>query len=216
MFTGIIVELGTVDAIEKTADGARLSIHCPKIIKDASIGDSIAVNGICLTISEKRRDTLYFDISRQSLNITTAHLWKIGDKVNLEPALRIGDKMGGHFVTGHVEDTGKIISKTPYGNAQKIFIEASEGILNYTVEKGSISVDGISLTVVDVNTNSFSVVIIPHTYKMTTLGYKNIGEPVNLEPDMLAKYIYSFVNKFLLKDNKDKSLMITLQKSGYL
>lgn len=216
MFTGIIVELGTIQSIQNSQSGARLSISCPNIAKDTSIGDSIAVNGICLTVTTKHKDLLDFDISRQSLNVTTAGLWQVRDKVNLEPALRIGDKIGGHFVSGHVEDIGKIADKIPFGNAQKIIIEAPESILIYAVNKGSIAIDGISLTIVDVDKETFSVVIIPHTFKMTTLGFKDVGHKVNLEPDMLAKYVFHFLHKNTEKINNDSKLLETLQRSGYM
>ncbi|MCX8069358.1 MAG: riboflavin synthase [Thermodesulfovibrionales bacterium] len=216
MFTGIITELGIIQSISNTHSGAKLTISCPSTAKDASIGDSIAVNGMCLTVTTNDKDRLEFDISRQSLNVTTAGYWKVGDKVNLEPALRIGDKIGGHLVSGHVEDIGKILSKMPYGNAQKITIQSPRSILNYAIPKGSIAIDGISLTIVDVDKETFSVVIIPHTLKMTTLGFKGVGEMVNLEPDMLAKYVFHFINKITDNTHKDTVFLEVLKKSGYL
>ena len=211
MFTGLIAELGEVVSLEGKTESAKLSAKCRETAKDASLGDSISVNGVCLTVVSIGGDILSFDVSYETLRSTNLGALKRGDRVNLESSLQPNSKMGGHFVTGHVEGVGKIKSKTPAGNAVRIEIEAPKDVLKYLVEKGSVAVDGISLTVVDVLKDAFTVVIIPHTAKMTTIGLKNTGESVNLEPDILAKY----VAKFLQKDG-DSSLLSALNKSGFI
>lgn len=221
MFTGLIVELGEVAAVEKGTDRARLSINCKEVIKDADIGDSIAVNGVCLTASELRTPyELFFDVSYETLRSTNLGNLRRGDKVNLEPSLKPNSKLGGHFVTGHVEDVGKIKNKTTVGNAVKIEIEAPGSVLKFLIEKGSVAVDGISLTVVDVLKDSFSVVIIPHTAGMTTIGFKNIGDTVNLEPDILGKYVAKFLQSAVgdrqSAEKKDSDLLSALKKSGFI
>lgn len=217
MFTGLIIELGEVVSLDKKTEGARLSIKAPEIIKDAAEGDSIAINGVCLTVTEMRMSgsEISFDISYETMQKTNLGELKRGDKVNLEPSLKPYSKLGGHFVTGHVECVGKISAKTQIGNALKIEIDAPEEILRYLVERGSVAVDGISLTVVNVSKDSFSVVIIPHTSKMTTIGFKKIGDTVNLEPDILAKYVDRFLRN-QKQDNSEESLMATLKRSGFI
>ncbi|TAN43440.1 MAG: riboflavin synthase [Nitrospirae bacterium] len=212
MFTGLIEELGEVASIKQSADGARLSVKCGGLHKDAAIGDSIATNGICLTVVAIKDRIMSFDASSETLKSTNLGGLKTGDKVNLEASLKPTSKMGGHFVTGHIDGVGKIRSKSQTGNAIKIEIESPQGVLKYLVDKGSVAVDGISLTVVDVLKDSFTIVIIPHTAKMTTIGFKNTGDTVNLEPDILAKY----VAKFLKTDGGDQSLMSALKKSGFV
>lgn len=218
MFTGIIIELGEVSSLLKKGQGAQLSVKSREVIKDARIGDSISVNGVCLTVTNINiaSSELFFDVSFETLKNTNLGELKKGDNVNLEPSLTPLSKIGGHFVTGHVEGTGRIKAKKEIGNAIKIEIEATESILNFLVEKGSVAVDGISLTVVEVLNNAFSVVIIPHTAKMTTIGIKGIGEMVNLEPDILGKYVARLLNKTEMPENKDKGIMTLLQKSGFL
>jgi riboflavin synthase len=219
MFTGLIIELGEVVSLEKKTESARLFIKASDVIKDAAIGDSIAINGVCLTVVNIEKNTLSFDVSHETLKNTNLGNLKRGHRVNLEPSLRPNSKLGGHFVTGHVEDTGKIRSKTPLGNALRIEIETSDNVLKYLVKKGSVAVDGISLTVVDVLKDAFSVVIIPHTAKMTTIGFKNIGDTVNLEPDILGKYVARFLESSQLSavsSQKDKELLSALKKSGFI
>lgn len=213
MFTGLIIELGEVVSLEKKAESARLSIRGKEIIKDASLGDSIAINGICLTVISTDKNTLSFDVSYETLKSTNLGNLKRGDRINLEPSLKPSSKMGGHFVTGHAEGIGIIRAKTPVGNAIKIEIEAPENILMYLIDKGSIAVDGISLTVVDVLKDAFSIVIIPHTARLTTIGFKRVGDTVNLEPDILGKYVINFLQK---NKNTDASLISALKKSGYI
>lgn len=220
MFTGLIIELGEIVSLEKKTESARLSLRANEVVKDAALGDSIAINGVCLTAVNIEKDILYFDVSFETLRSTNLGNLKRGDRVNLEPSLRPNSKIGGHFVTGHVEDIGKIRSKTPLGNAVRIEIETQDNVLRYLVEKGSVAVDGISLTVVDVLKDAFSVVIIPHTAKLTTIGFKNVGDTVNLEPDILGKYVAKFLagsqQSAVSSQNKDKELLSALKQSGFI
>lgn len=213
MFTGLIMESGEVVSLDKRPDSARLSVKGREVVKDAALGDSIAINGVCLTVVSIDGETLAFDVSYETLKSTNLGNLKRGDRVNLEPSLRPNSKMGGHFVTGHVEDIGKIRSKTPAGNALRIEISSPDTVLKYLVGKGSVAVDGISLTVVDVLKDAFSIVIIPHTAKMTTIGFKNVGDTVNLEPDILGKYVAKFLR---IDQDKDSSLMSALKQSGFI
>lgn len=222
MFTGLIIELGEVVFLEKKTESARLSIKASEVVKDAALGDSIAVNGVCLTAVNIEKDVLYFDVSFETLRSTNLGNLKRGDRVNLEPSLRPNSKLGGHFVTGHAEDVGKIRSKTPMGNAVRIEVETPANVLRYLVEKGSVAVDGISLTVVDVLKDAFSVVIIPHTAKLTTIGFKNVGDTVNLEPDILGKYVAKFLESSWLMAHGSKTktqnseLLSALKRSGFI
>jgi riboflavin synthase len=224
MFTGLIIELGEVAALDKKGSSARLSIKGKEIIKDAAIGDSIAINGVCLTVTKllTHNSELSFDVSFETLKNTNLGNLKIGDRVNLEPSLKLNSKLGGHFVTGHVDGVGRIRTKTVSDNAVRIEIDAPNNVLKYLVEKGSIAVDGISLTIVDVLKDAFSVVIIPHTAKLTTVGFKNAGDTVNLEPDMLAKYVERFLTGSWLMahgsqtKNQDSELLSALKKSGFI
>ncbi|WP_333653357.1 riboflavin synthase [Dissulfurispira sp.] len=221
MFTGLIIELGEVVSLEKKTESARLSIKASEVVKDAAPGDSIAINGVCLTVVNMEKDILSFDVSYETLKNTNLGNLKRGGRVNLEPSLRPNSKLGGHFVVGHVEDIGKIRSKTPLGNALRIEIEAPDNVLRYLVEKGSVAVDGISLTVVDVLKDAFSVVIIPHTAKLTTIGFKNVGDTVNLEPDILGKYVAKFLSESRIKSQEsgakeNPELLSALKKSGFI
>ncbi len=211
MFTGLIIELGEVVSLEQKAENARLTLKCNKIAADAEVGDSICVNGACLTAVEIKGNIISFDVSFETLKATNLGGLKKFSKVNLEPSLRANAKLGGHFVTGHVDGAGRIRSKRMSGNVWKIEIEAPPEIIKYLVEKGSAAIDGISLTVVDVFKDSFTVVIIPHTAQMTTIGFKNQGETVNLEADILGKYVAKFLNI-----NSDASLVSALKKSGFM
>lgn len=219
MFTGLIMELGELISLDARNDSARLCLKCAEVGRDAALGDSIAVNGVCLTVVDNAGGALCFDVSFETLKNTCLGGLRRGDRVNLEPSLRPDSKLGGHFVTGHVEAAGKILSRSNVGNAVKILISAPESVLRFLVPKGSVAVDGISLTVVDVLKDAFSVVIIPHTSKLTTIGFKQTGEIVNLEPDILAKYVARFLSGSAAKDkqeNGDEGLMSALKNSGFI
>lgn len=216
MFTGIIIELGRIYEIHKLAHGARLKVISKKIINETNLGDSVSVNGVCLTVSEmdKTKGILFFDVSHETLLKTTLGELKKDDFVNLEPSLTLNTRLGGHLVSGHVEATGKIKRIEKIGTGSKIEIDAPEEILKYCIKKGSIAVDGISLTIVDLLPNSFTVVIIPHTAKMTTIGIKKVGDRVNLEPDIIAKYVEKFVKNF--GSVKEEHLIEKLKDYGFI
>lgn len=215
MFTGLILEMGEITSIRKRSGGAILSLRANEVASAAKIGDSISVNGVCLTVTELRtpNSELFFDLSDETLKSTNLGSLKTGDRINLEPSLRPDSKIGGHFVTGHVDAVGKIRSKANIGEMLKIHIEMPQKVINFLVEKGSVAVDGISLTVVDVMKDGFTVVIIPYTAKVTTLGFKGVGDTVNIEVDILCKYVAKFLGK---DEKKDPGLMKTLMEGGYV
>ncbi len=212
MFTGIIVEMGDAVAVERKGSIAQLLLNSKEVIKDAKIGDSVSVNGTCLTIVEIIGTAMKFDLSDETMRSTNLGSLKPGDSVNLEPSLRPDSRLGGHFVSGHVDDIGRIKSKVKMGDAFKVEIEASERILHFLVEKGSVAVDGISLTVVDILKGSFTVVIIPHTSRLTTMGFKGPGDTVNIEVDLIGKYVARFLSKDL---DRDARFMKILTEEGY-
>lgn len=213
MFTGLIIEMGEITSVRKRSGGAILSLRAIKVAFDAKQGDSISVNGVCLTVVSKDSNILSFDLSEETLQSTNLGSLKTGDVINLEPSLSTGSKIGGHFVTGHVDAVGKIRSKVRIGDMVKVEIEAPVNVMNFLVEKGSVSVDGISLTVVDILKDGFTVVIIPHTAKLTTMGVKGQGNTVNIEADILGKYVARFLNR---GSDRDFRFMKTLMKEGYI
>ncbi len=189
MFTGIVRELGEVERVESGAEGARLAIRAQQTAPRVEVGDSVAINGVCLTVVEKEEDRLRFDAVLETLRRSNLGELKPGDRVNLEDSLRVGDAIGGHFVQGHVDTTGVVQRLTPQGNAVVMVVSVEEQWMRYVAPKGSVAVDGVSLTVVDIGRSEFSVWLIPHTRAVTTLGFRRVGDRVNLEFDMLAKYI---------------------------
>lgn len=195
MFTGIVEELGEVAAIEEQEDAIRLTVRGPLVVSDASHGDSIAVNGCCLTVTEHDAQTFTVDVMRESLDKTSIGALRVGDPVNLERAMPAGGRFGGHIVQGHVDGTGTIASRTPSENWEVVEIGFPAELGRYLVPKGSITVDGTSLTVVDVADDTFTVSLIPTTLAATTLGSKQPGDPVNLEVDVLAKYVEKMMRR---------------------
>ena len=202
MFTGLIEETGSILNIRPGSKSTSVSIKASKVLEDANIGDSIAVNGICLTVTSKSADNFTADVMPETIKRTNLHRLTKGSKVNMERALKLGDRLGGHMVSGHIDSTGEIIKISPDENAVLIEIGLSENLLPYIIEKGSVSIDGISLTVASVTKSSFTVSVIPHTKKMTTLEKAMSGQMVNIECDMIGKYIHSFVaNSHLINTN---------------
>jgi riboflavin synthase len=212
VFTGLILEMGHVLSVQTRSGGAVLSLKADGIARTANLGDSICVNGVCLTVVQKSGDELSFDLSDETLRSTNLGSLKKGDRVNLEPSLRPDSRIGGHFVTGHIDMAGKIRSRKGAGDMLQFEIQAPPEITGFLVKKGSVAVDGISLTVVDILKDGFTLVIIPHTAKLTTLGFKGPGETVNIEVDILGKYVAKFLNR---DDDKDKKFMKTLMEGGY-
>lgn len=189
MFTGIVEELGTVVGIEPLADSARIRIEGPLVTSDAVHGASIAVNGVCLTVVEFGEGQFTADVMNETLLRSSLGQLQTGSRVNLERPVTLAARLGGHLVQGHVDGTGRIISRTPSENWEIVRVSLPDDLGRYVVEKGSITVDGVSLTVVDAERDSFSVSLIPTTLELTTLGYKTAGDPVNLEVDVVAKYV---------------------------
>ncbi len=189
MFTGIIEELGVVKKIQSQRNLLTLTIAAKKVIAKTKIGDSIAIDGVCLTVTRIKGTQLTFDLMKETLDCTTFQFLKSGQHVNLERALRAGDPLGGHFVTGHIDGMGEIKKIVNLENYVEYRIEAPKPLARYFVPKGSVSVHGISLTVGKVFGNIFSVYLIPHTLAMTNIQGKHVGNKVNIETDVLAKYI---------------------------
>ena len=217
MFTGLIVELGTVVSLRRKGPGAFLTLSSGTLAQDAAIGDSIAINGACLTVVAREGSLLSFDLSDETVRSTNLGLLRQGEKVNLEPSLRSNGRLGGHFVTGHVDAVGKIRSKTMVGDTVKVIIDSPGEVTRFLVEKGSVALDGISLTVVEAAEDSFSVVIIPHTARLTTIGFKNEGDTVNLEADIVGKYVAKFLQRERMdRGNSDARFVKSLKAAGYI
>lgn len=197
MFTGIIIELGKVVSITKKDSVTRLYVQTG-LSRDASIGDSISINGACLTVVDRNGDSLGFDLSEETMRLTNLSGLRPGSMVNIEPALKAGGSFGGHIVTGHVDCTGKIRSKQQRGDVINFEISAPYEFLKYLVPKGSVAVDGISLTVVNLFRDYFTILIIPHTARITTLGFKGPGDIVNLEADIIGKYVVHYLEALRL------------------
>jgi riboflavin synthase len=190
MFTGIVEELGRVRAIERREGGARLAIAAETVLEGAQVGDSIAVNGCCLTVVELGDGWWAADAVIETLDRTALGALEQDEPVNLERPLRLSDHLGGHLVQGHVDAVGHVVARTSLADGSKRFsFAAPADVLRYVVEKGSVAVDGISLTVASLGDDSFDVAVIPHTLAVTTLGHKNRDAAVNLEADLMAKYV---------------------------
>ena len=188
MFTGLVADLGRVTGVERSADGVRLTV-ASALTDELAEGDSVAVNGVCLTATALDGDRFAADVMNESLARTSLKDVLPGSEVNLELPLRAGDRLGGHVVQGHVDGTGAVASLLEDGFAQRMRIEADEEVLRYVVVKGSIAVDGVSLTVAELDSDSFTVSLIPETLERTNLGKARPGRIVNLEVDVLAKYV---------------------------
>ena len=189
MFTGIVEEMGAIQAVDKGLTGAKFSILASLILDDLHVGDSVSVSGACLTVTDVGEARFSVDVSTETLNCTTFGNISVGTPVNLERAMKLNERMGGHLVTGHVDGVGLLRARDQDGNDIHLTLEAPEHIIQYCVTKGSITVDGISLTINTITNRSFAVAIIPHTAKVTTVGLKQVGDPVNLESDLIGKYV---------------------------
>jgi riboflavin synthase len=189
LFTGIIEDLGTVEELKRTPKGAVLRLRTALPVARIAIGDSIAVNGACLTVVAKRRASIAMDVSAETLRRTGLGALQAGERINLERCLTLDKLLGGHMVSGHIDGVGKIVSIAPEGDSRLFTFEVPKGLERYLVEKGSVAVDGVSLTVFAIRGRRFSVALIPHTLKMTTLGHKGPGAAINVESDMLVKYV---------------------------
>ena len=205
MFTGIVEELGVVEGIEDQGDALRLTVRAPHVVVDAGLGDSIAVNGCCLTVAERDHETFTADVMRETLDKTALGILGAGDRVNLERAVTPTSRLGGHIVQGHVDGTGSVVRRTPSEHWEVVELTVPAGLAHYLVTKGSVAVDGVSLTVADLDdvTGTFTVSLIPETLARTTLGFKQAGDPVNLEVDVIAKYVERLVSTGSTDNEKD-------------
>jgi riboflavin synthase len=195
MFTGIIRELGQVAAIEGGGGGVRLTVEATDTAAQAAPGDSVSIDGVCLTAVTVDDGRIGFDAVPETLSRTTLGRLAAGDHVNIEPALRAGEPLGGHYVQGHVDAVGRVRSAEPEGEGVRIWVDAPPEVLRYCVEKGSVGVDGVSLTVAALDDRGFAVALVPHTLAVTTLGALEPGDEVNLEADVLAKYVERLVQR---------------------
>ncbi|MDO5551170.1 MAG: riboflavin synthase [Lachnospiraceae bacterium] len=194
MFTGIVEEIGTIDRIQSGRNSAVLHIRAKLVLKDVKVGDSIAVNGICLTVTSFHENGFTADVMHETLNRSALARLKPGSHVNLERAMAANGRFGGHLVAGHVDGTGKILRIQQDDNAVWYTIQAAPPVMRYIVEKGSITIDGISLTVAKTADRCFSISAIPHTAEVTTLKERRVGDLVNLETDIIGKYVEKFVS----------------------
>lgn len=190
MFTGLIHEIGTITSVCPTSTGRDLTLHCPLLAVETRVGDSIAVNGVCLTVTTRMSDGFTCHAGIETLHRSTAGTWQPGRQVNLEPALRVGDRLGGHFVQGHVDCVGRCAKREVRGETVAFLFNIPATQAVYLAEKGSVAVDGISLTITEISMEAFGVAIIPHTLAETTLQDIQPGQEVNLEVDILAKYVH--------------------------
>jgi riboflavin synthase len=218
MFTGIIEEIGSISNIKQTGESIVMTIVASGILKDVKLGDSIAVNGVCLTVTSFTEKQFTVDVMPETVKATSLRALKRGSKVNLERAMTAGGRFGGHFVSGHADGLGVIKSKKPVDNAVYYEIEVASDILQYIIYKGSVTVDGTSLTVFGLSENSFTISLIPHTTSETIIGLKGTGDLVNVECDMLGKYIDHFLSKrFNGTPSKGKSSITSqfLEENGF-
>lgn len=205
MFTGIVEEIGRVKSLRYHGKNLRISIAAKLIMEDLSIGDSISVNGACLTVVDISNSFFQADASDETLNNTTFKSFKIGDEINLERAVKADSRFGGHIVSGHVDGIGTIKEISIESSSTRMSISCSEDIIKYLIYKGSLTIDGLSLTISEIKEGCFSVVLIPHTLKTTTLGRRKISDKVNIETDMLSRYVENFLfPKTFGKEEKTK------------
>lgn len=216
MFTGIIEELGDVSEVKQSRNSFALRIAAKKVLSDVKLGDSIAINGVCLTVTSFSHSEFTVDVMPETIKATSLNRITKGSKVNLERAMAAGGRFGGHFVSGHIDGVGMIKSKKRLANAVYYEIKANEELLHSIILKGSVAVDGTSLTVFDVTDQSFTISLIPHTVQETIIGQKEIGDFVNIECDMLGKYVGHFMsNKTTIKKAKSISAQF-LEDNGFL
>jgi riboflavin synthase len=193
MFTGIVEELGTVVAVEDQGDAVRLTVGAVRVLEDAELGDSIAVNGCCLTVAERTEQTWTADVMQETLDKTSLRGVRPGDRVNLERAVTAATRLGGHIVQGHVDGVGEVLRRTPSEHWEVVEVSVPRHLARYLVDKGSVTVDGVSLTVVEAGPDTFTVSLIPETLARTTLGFRRPGDRVNLETDVIAKHVEKLV-----------------------
>ena len=211
MFTGIVREIGTVVQAVVAAEGMRLAVETVTAAESSNVGDSVAVYGACLTMTRLDGKVFHADVMRETLSKTTLGGLRPGEKVNLELALAAGERFGGHFVLGHVDDVGIVNEKRREGDSIVMGFSAPSEFIKYLVPKGSVAVDGLSLTVTDISESGFRVGLIPHTLDVTTLGARGIGDRVNLEADMIGKHVYQYLSK-----GRDGVTVDLLRRTGFV
>lgn len=218
MFTGLVAELGTVTALKPLKQSYHISVKANKVMNNLKIGDSVAVNGACLTVVKISGSEFTADVMPETVKLTNLRHLKSGDKVNLERTLRLCDGLDGHIVSGHVEGVGVIASRKSEGIAEIVTIKTPPELLKYIIKKGSIAIDGISLTVTEVTDTGFSVSLIPHTAQKTTLGFKKPGDEVNLETDIIGKYVEHLLNfkTSAQAENKSSLTKTLLFENGFI
>jgi len=214
MFTGIIEKITAVNTFEKSSSFYTLSIKSPFQKDKIKLGESIAVNGVCLTVSSIKNDLLFFDIQEETISKTYFKEMKKTDLLNTERALALGDRLGGHMVQGHVDEVGSVVSSKKGDKDWILEITASDDFIGQLIKKGSVAIDGVSLTIVNKTANTFSVHIVPHTLQNTNLKNKNTGDKVNLEADVIGKYVYNYLSNQPV--NNDNSLMTKLKEGGFI
>jgi riboflavin synthase len=205
MFTGIVEELGTVEAVEDQGDAIRLTIRAATVLADAGLGDSIAVNGCCLTVAERTGETWTADVMQETLDKTSLYGVRPGDRVNLERAVTVDKRLGGHIVQGHVDGVGQVVRRTPSEHWELVEVSLPSELSRYLVDKGSITVDGVSLTVVEAGSESFTISLIPETLARTTLGFRSPGDRVNLEADVIAKHVEKLLAAHIPQNQENNS-----------
>ena len=213
MFTGIIEEIGKIKSFKKDTNGATIEVECSLVLEDTKLGDSIAINGVCQTVIELSPNSFKARVSYETLKVTTFENLKSGDIVNLERALTLNSRLGGHIVSGHVDCKGKFTKIEKLTDFYNLEFENPQEQTKYVVHKGSITINGISLTVAEINQNRFKVAIIPHTFENTNLKALNVGDNVNIETDILGKYVEKMLSA---KDNNSKISMTFLQENGFV
>ncbi|MBM7623317.1 riboflavin synthase [Sporohalobacter salinus] len=218
MFTGIVEEMGKVSSINRGSQSIELKIKADKVLQDVEIGDSIATNGVCLTVTDFSESYFTVDVMPETMRKSSLAELKIGSEVNLERALRLQDRLGGHLVSGHIDGTGKIQDKKQEDNAILVTISLPVDLKKYLISKGSIAIDGISLTIAELHQHEFIISLIPHTAEETTLGQKDVGDTVNLEVDLIGKYVEKMLNFQAESNNSQESNvdLNLLQKNGFL
>ncbi len=217
MFTGLVAELGTVQRLARQGNSYHLTVGAKKVLENLKIGDSVAVNGACLTVVRMDDSSFTADVMPETVRLTNIGSLQPGSRVNLERTLRLCDGLDGHIVSGHVEGLGTIYEQRPEGIAVVVTISTPPELLKYIIKKGSIAIDGISLTVTEVTDTSFSVSLIPHTAKETTLGLKKVGDSVNLETDILGKYVERMLTWHQKQEGKTDTLdMNMLLENGFV
>lgn len=218
MFTGIIEEIGTVKNIVKGSRSIKLAIAVRKVLENTNLGDSIAVNGVCLTVTALGRDGFMADVMPESMSKTNMGALKPGDRVNLERALTLASRLGGHIVSGHIDGTGEIIAMEKDDNAVRVTLTSVPKVMKYIVPEGSVALDGVSLTVAQLGENDFTVSLIPHTAQVTTLLDKKVGDRLNIENDVVGKYVerlLSFSGKNAAAEKKSAISLSFLRENGF-